>query len=174
MSKPRSGHRRGRRHATLAFTALAALLAFAPQASAAEVSATAVRASPAAATVGERVVLTATVDCTDAPEGGLGVTFFDGSNLLATVDVDPNGFASLATSFITTGDHLITASYNGNDNCFASNDEMTVAVSDAPTPPTPPLGGLISLNYVANGNTNEGNTNEGNTYIGNDHWNTSR
>ena len=88
------------------------------------------------------------------------------------MDVDPNGFAALATSFITTGEHLITASYNGNDNCFASNDETTVAVSDAPTPPTPPappLGGLISFNNVANGNTDEHNT-----YIGNNHWNTSR
>jgi hypothetical protein len=171
MSTPRSG-RRGRRHATLAFTALAALLAFAPQASAQAMSTTTVEASPTAATVGEQVVLTATVDCTGAPEGGLGVTFFDGSNLLDTVDVDPNGFASLATSLSTTGEHLITAAYNGNDNCFASNDETTVAVSDAPTPPAPPapptpstpsLGGRISFN-------------NGNTYniIGNDYQFTSR
>jgi Bacterial Ig-like domain (group 3) len=155
MSTPRSG-RRGRRHATLAFTALAALLAFAPQASAqAMSSSTVVEASPTAATVGERVVLTATVNCTGTAEGGLGVTFFDGSNLLATVDVDPNGFASLATSFITTGEHLITAAYNGTDSCSASNDETTVAVSDAPAPPAPPLGGLISFNNVGNGNNYE-------------------
>jgi hypothetical protein len=180
MSWTRFGYRRARRHFTLAFIALAALLAFAPQALAQAMSTATVQASPAAATAGERVVLTATVTCPGAPDGGLGVTFFDGADLLATVEVGPAGQAVLATSFITTGSHLITAAYNGNDNCYASNNTTTVEVSDAPTPPTsptsptPPLGGLISLNYVANGNTSEANTNEGNTYIGNDHWNTSR
>jgi hypothetical protein len=150
----------------LGFIALAALLTFAPQASAQVTSDTTVEATPAAATVGERVVLTATVTCSGAPNGGLGVTFFDGPDLLATADVDLDGQSVLATSFITTGDHLITAAYNGNDNCFASNDTTTVQVSDAPTPPTPPLAGLISFNNVGNGNTYDN--------IGNSYRNTSR
>ncbi|GAA1174691.1 Ig-like domain-containing protein [Pseudonocardia alaniniphila] len=133
--------------------AISALLAFAPQASAQPAqSSTVAGASPAAAAVGERVVLTATVTCPGSPEGGLGVTFFDGPNLLATAPVDAEGNAELATSFVTTGTHDITAAYNGNDNCGASYDETTVEISDAP-PPTPPSGGLISFDRIANGNT---------------------
>jgi Bacterial Ig-like domain (group 3) len=150
----RSGHGWGRRRIALAFIPLAVLLAFAPQASAQPAqSTTTAQASPAEATVGERVVLTATVTCPNSPDGGLGVTFFDGPNLLATAPVDPEtGQAELATSFTTTGSHTITAAYNGNENCGASYDETTVEISDAP-PPTPPSGGLISFDRFANGNT---------------------
>ncbi|GAA3093178.1 hypothetical protein GCM10010464_65980 [Pseudonocardia yunnanensis] len=95
----------------------------------------------------------ATVTCSAPPGGGLGVTFFDGANLLDTVPVDANGSASLATSFDTTGTHEITAAYNGNDNCGASNDTTTVEISDAPPPPPPPVGGLFNFENFFNGNT---------------------
>ncbi|MFD1524079.1 Ig-like domain-containing protein [Pseudonocardia yunnanensis] len=150
----RFGHGWGRRRIALAFIALAALLAFAPQASAQPAqSSTTAQASPASATVGEEVVLMATVTCSAPPGGGLGVTFFDGANLLDTVPVDANGSASLATSFDTTGTHEITAAYNGNDNCGASNDTTTVEISDAPPPPPPPVGGLFNFENFFNGNT---------------------
>ncbi|WP_433288524.1 Ig-like domain-containing protein [Pseudonocardia sp. CA-142604] len=149
----RFGYGLGRRRVVLAFIALSALLAFAPQASAQPAeSSTVAGASPSEATVGERVVLMATITCPGSPEGGLGVTFWDGSDLLATAPVDAEGNAELATSFVTTGTHTITAAYNGNDICSASNDETTVEISDAP-PPTPPSGGLISFDRFANGNT---------------------
>lgn len=72
--------------------------------------------------------------------------------MLATAPVGPSGQAVLATSFTTPGSHLITAAYNGDENCYASNDTTTVEISDAP-PPTPPSGGLISFDNFANGNT---------------------
>jgi Bacterial Ig-like domain (group 3) len=135
MVKPGSG---GPRCIALAFVAFAGLLVFAPQAVAQPVvpSTTTVEASPAQATTGQQGVLTATVTCPGFPPGGgLGVTFFDGPDLLDTVPVGANGQATLTTSFDTPGAHTITAVYNGSQNCSASIDTTTVQVSEAPTPP---------------------------------------
>jgi hypothetical protein len=132
---------------------MAAVVAFASPAAAAVQSSTSVQATPSAATVGAPVVLNATVTCADDPSGGLGVTFFDGEDLLDTVPVGANGEAELTANFTSTGTHNITATYNGNDACFASHSETTVVVSAAPVPPTTPggfcllaCGGLISFN----------------------------
>ncbi|MFJ4849534.1 MULTISPECIES: Ig-like domain-containing protein [unclassified Streptomyces] len=80
------------------------------------------------------VRLTATVTCTGTPSGGngLGVTFFDGGDIMATVPVAADRRALYVAIFNTTGLHKITAAYNGNDNCFASHDEKTVTVTEAP------------------------------------------
>jgi hypothetical protein len=149
---------RGLRRIALAFIALGGLLAFSPQASAqaSASSMTTVQASPAAATTEEQVVLAATVGCPGFTPGGLGVTFFDGPDLLDTVPLNASGQATLTTSFATVGTHTITAAYNGDGNCGASNDTTTVEVSAAPTPPTPPTpcgcgGGLV--NIVNSGNS---------------------
>ncbi|MFF9868167.1 Ig-like domain-containing protein [Streptomyces sp. NPDC013953] len=77
----------------------------------------------------------ATVDCPAVPAGGLGVTFFDGSDLLGTVPVQANGQASYTATFATAGSRSITAAYNGNEDCDAHNDTTTVQVTSAPTPP---------------------------------------
>ncbi|MGW6746636.1 Ig-like domain-containing protein [Streptomyces sp. NPDC055025] len=137
---------------TATVAALAAVVALASPAAAAVPSSTAVQATPSAAAVGESVVLSATVSCTADPSGGLGVTFFDGSDLLTTVPVGADGQASYPTSFSTAGSHTITAAYNGNADCGASNAETTVVVSEAPVPPMPPIrycllacGGLINF-----------------------------
>lgn len=132
-------YRRASRRIILTFIALAGMLVFAPQAWAQPVqSTTTVQASPSSATTGQEVVLTATVTCPGfPPQGGLGVTFFDGPNLLDTVPVNVSGQASLTTSFTTEGAHEITAAYNGNGNCGASNDTMTAQVTSVPTPPAP-------------------------------------
>lgn len=122
----------------VAGAAMAAVVGFASPAAALVSSTTSATANPAAATVGQAVRLTATVTCAEDPTGGLGVTFFDGATLLATVPVEANGTAELATNFSTTGAHEITAAYNGNDNCGASNDETTVTVSEVTPPPPPP------------------------------------
>jgi hypothetical protein len=134
------------------FAAMAAVVAFASPAAAAVQSSTSVQATPSAATIGAPVALHATVTCADDPSGGLGLTFFDGENLLATAPVGADGEAELTTTFTSTGTHTITAAYNGNDNCFASHSETTVVVSAAPVPPTAPdgfcllsCGGLISF-----------------------------
>jgi hypothetical protein len=125
--------------------AVAAVVTFASSALAAVPSTTTVQANPSSATVGQTVTLTADVTCSEDPTGGLGVTFFDGGDILDTVPVDASGRAQYAASFATTGTHTITAAYNGNDNCGASNDETDVTVSSAPTPPTPPSGGFCLL-----------------------------
>ncbi|MFD5036106.1 Ig-like domain-containing protein [Streptomyces sp. NPDC058377] len=135
------------------FAALCTVVGVASPAAAAVPSTTVVQASPSTASVSEPVQLTATVTCTDDPTGGLGVTFFDGGDLLDTVPVGPNGQASYTASFTTTGSHTVTAAYNGNDNCNASNDETIVTISATPVPPTTPggicllaCGGLINFN----------------------------
>ncbi|MFK0021094.1 Ig-like domain-containing protein [Streptomyces sp. NPDC090798] len=134
-----------------ALTAVVALASPAAAAAAAETSTTTVQASPSAATVGQPVNLTATVTCAVDPTGGLGVTFFDGGDILDTVHVTA-GTAAYTAHLSTVGTHTITASYNGNDNCGASHAETTVVVSAAPVP-TPPnglcllaCGGLINFN----------------------------
>ncbi|MFC4505128.1 MULTISPECIES: Ig-like domain-containing protein [Streptomyces] len=125
--------------------ALAAVVGLASPAAAAVNSTTTVTASPPAANVGVPVTLTATVTCDAAPGGGLGVTFFDGGDILNTVPVSANGQAGHTTAFTTTGTHTITAAYNGNDNCFASSNTTTVVVSAVPVTPTPPANGFCFL-----------------------------
>ncbi|MEU6347045.1 Ig-like domain-containing protein [Streptomyces sp. NPDC046977] len=117
---------------TAAAIAAAGILAF--PAVAAEPSATDLQVTPSAPALNAPVELIATVSCNADPSGGLGVTFFDGPDLLATVPVPADGRATYATSFTTTGSHTITAAYNGNDECSASNDTATVEVSSGPAP----------------------------------------
>ncbi|MER5934846.1 Ig-like domain-containing protein [Streptomyces sp. NPDC002054] len=114
--------------------ALAAVVGLASSA-AAVASNTTVTATPQTTTVGAPVQLHASVACASDPGGGLGVTFFDGGNLLATVPVTPSGQADFSTTF-TAGTHTITAAYNGNETCDASNGTTTVEVTAAPTPPS--------------------------------------
>jgi hypothetical protein len=111
--------------------ALAGLAISATQASAQVLnpSVTMVQATPAAALAGQTVILTAEVSCSVDPSGGLGITFFDGANLIATAPVDSSGDASLVTSFATTGAQTITAAYNGNSNCAASSATTTIDVT---------------------------------------------
>jgi hypothetical protein len=125
--------------------ALAAVVGLASPAAAAVNSTTTVTASPPAANVGVPVTLAATVTCDADPSGGLGVTFFDGGDILNTVPVGADGQAEHTTTFTTTGTHTITAAYNGNDNCFASNNTTTVVVSAVPVPPAPPANGFCLL-----------------------------
>lgn len=142
-------------YGTFAVAALA-VGAFASPAAAVS-SGTTVQATPSTATTGQSVELSATVTCTGDPSGGLGMTFFDGTDLLTTVPVGTDGSASYETSFATTGTHTITAAYNGNANCDASNNTTTVQVTSAPTPPQPGLcllvcGGLINISIQNVGN----------------------
>jgi hypothetical protein len=130
---------------------MTAAVAVASPAAAAVPSTTAVQASPSSATTGQAVTLTATVTCAGDPSGGLGMTFFDGGDLLNTVPVSSGGVATYSAQFATVGTHTITAAYNGNDNCNASNGTTTVAISQTPTTPSGGFcllscGGLIVFN----------------------------
>ncbi|MFJ7199737.1 MULTISPECIES: Ig-like domain-containing protein [unclassified Streptomyces] len=120
-------------------TALAAVLGLASPAWAVP-SSTTVTATPQSAEVGTAVQLLATVDCPADPTGGLGVTFFDGSDELETVPVNANGQAVDTITLTTVGAHTITAAYNGNAECDASNNTTTVQATAAPNPPGPPPG----------------------------------
>jgi len=127
----------------VAAAAAAAVVALAPSAAAADPSSTTVQASPSSATTGQLVTLDATVTCDTDPSTGLGVSFFDGPNLLATAPVSTSGQSTLTTGFTTTGTHTITAAYNGDDGCGASNGTTDVAVSEAPAPPSNTPGCLL-------------------------------
>ncbi|WP_405911930.1 Ig-like domain-containing protein [Streptomyces sp. NBC_00963] len=129
--------------AMVAAAAAATVLFLAPSAAAADQSSTTVQATPSSAATGQLVTLDATVTCSSDPSGGLGVSFFDGSDLLATAPVSADGHSSLTTGFTTTGTHTITAAYNGDDGCSASNDTTTVTVSQAPAPPANNPGCLL-------------------------------
>lgn len=135
--------------------AMAAVVVLATPAAAQAPSTTTVQASPSAATVGQSVSLSATVTCTGDPSGGLGMTFFDGSTLLNTVPVNAAGAATYTTTLSSVGSHTVTAAYNGNGNCDASNATTTVVVSAAPTPPS----GLCLLAYSGLINFNVGDIN---------------
>lgn len=116
-----------------AFAAMTAVVGVASPAAAADQSTTTLQVSPTTAAAGSPVQLTARVFCPGEPGGGngLGVTFFDGGDILETRPVVANGFANYVARFATTGTHTITAAYNGNVNCFASNAEATVTVTPA-------------------------------------------
>ncbi|WP_314224931.1 Ig-like domain-containing protein [Streptomyces zaehneri] len=148
----------------VAVAAVATVLSLAPSAAAADPSSTTVQATPSAATTGQLVTLDATVTCSSDPSGGLGVSFFDGSDLLATAPVSADGHSSLTTGFTTTGAHEITAAYNGDDSCSASNDTTTVTVSQAPAPPADNPGCLLCglIDFRPGGVHNEINVNSHN------------
>lgn len=121
-----------------ALAAIAAVVGLATPAMAADPSTTTLQVSPPTAAAGAPVLLTATVVCPGDPSGGLGMTFFDGGVILATVPVAANGQASHVATFATAGTHTITAAYNGNANCFASNTTATVAITAGPYCPWGP------------------------------------
>lgn len=170
-----SGRKRNVR-AAVGIGAALAVLAFASPAEAAVTSSTTVQATPSTAATGQSVALSATVACAGDPSGGLGMTFFDGGNLLTTVAVGSDGTATYSTSFTTTGTHTITAAYNGNDNCDASNNTTTVEVTAATEPTTPPTGpclllcgggGLINLTIQNVGNVGNAGDIDNSGRIGN-------
>ncbi|MFF8537576.1 Ig-like domain-containing protein [Streptomyces sp. NPDC015532] len=123
--------------------AAATVLSLAPSAAAVDQSSTTVQVIPSPATTGQLVTLDATVTCSSNPDGGLGVSFFDGADLLATAPVSADGHSSLVTGFTTTGTHTIVAAYNGDDSCGASSATTTVTVSQAPAPPAADPGCLL-------------------------------
>lgn len=127
----------------VALAAAAAVVSLAPSAVAADPSSTTVQALPPSAVTGQLVTLDATVTCSSDPSTGLGVSFFDGTDLLATAPVSTDGHSSLTTGFTTAGTHTITASFNGDDGCGASHDTTTVTVSPAPPPPAANPGCLL-------------------------------
>ena len=92
------------------------------------VTATALAASPNPSAAGQPVTLTATV--TPAPTGTPAgtVSFFRGSTLLGTANVNSSGVATLITSSLPPGTNMVTAEYSGN-TAFATSTSSAVGVT---------------------------------------------
>jgi len=77
------------------------------------------------------VTFTATVTSSSTVNSGT-VTFTDGATTLASnVPVNGSGVAATTTSALTTeGDHVITATYNGNASFATSNGSITQVVNN--------------------------------------------
>ncbi len=71
-------------------------------------------------TVGQTVSYTATVSTSTGKADSGTVSFFDGSTLLGTADVDSTGVASFSTALTSKGAHVISAAYGGNATYNAS------------------------------------------------------
>jgi hypothetical protein len=83
---------------------------------------TSVTSSLNPSTAGRTVKFTATViSATTSPTGA--VTFMDGSNVLATINLS-GGKASYSTSALSTGSHSITAVYGGTVNIVGSTSPV--------------------------------------------------
>jgi alpha-tubulin suppressor-like RCC1 family protein len=106
-------------------------------------SSTSLTATPAQATPGTPITLTAKVTCAGATPTGT-VTFLDGTTRIGTGTLDTTGTATLTTTSLSLGAHTITARYDGDGTCAAStSDPVTVTITTQPTTPTtPPAGGL--------------------------------
>jgi hypothetical protein len=118
-------------------------------------------ASPNPAPPGNLVTISATVTPGSAnansPSGS--VTFFDGANALATINIPSGGTGPVTvqttTSSLTLGNHSLTATYNGDPNYnTATSPAVTETIQNAQTtttltatPPGPiPLGQSTTLN----------------------------
>jgi len=78
-------------------------------------STTVLSASPTPGTLGQAVVLTATV-ASPSPNAGGSVQFFDGNNPLGQLPLGPNGTVALSVSTLAFGTHTLTAVYSGDTN----------------------------------------------------------
>ncbi len=93
---------------------------------------TSLTASPTQATVGQQVVLTATVS--PAPSGSPSgtVNFYNGTTLLAAVSGNASGVATFTTTSLPAGSNNITAVYSGNAG-FAGSTSTGVTVNVSST-----------------------------------------
>ncbi len=105
---------------------------------------TTLSATPAAATPGQTVTMTATV----TGSGATGfVLFKEGSTTLGTVALN-NGTATFSTSTLATGSHTVIASYTG-DSKFSASSSNPVTINVGTTPCIPFPSGFVPFNSVA-------------------------
>lgn len=89
-------------------------------------------ASPTATTYGEPVTLTADVTGGEVTPTGE-VTFRDGSTVLGTTTLGPDGKATLTTSTLDSGTHTLTATYSGDSRYQESSGTANLVVSKVAT-----------------------------------------
>ena len=87
------------------------------------------------ATHGQEVTFTATVNVvspsTEVPTGG--VTFVDGATVLGTAPLDGNRRATMTTSALRSGAHVIVARYGGDDTFIGSVGVVSQTIGRAAT-----------------------------------------
>jgi len=80
------------------------------------------------ATIGQPVVLTATVSPVPSGSPSGTINFYDGTTLLATASPNGSGIATLTTTSLPVGNNNITAVYSGNSG-FAASTSTAVSVT---------------------------------------------
>ncbi|MGO9340656.1 MAG: Ig-like domain repeat protein [Terracidiphilus sp.] len=92
-------------------------------------------ASPSTAILGQVLTLSATVKGTTIGPGGI-VSFFRGSTLLGTANVNSSGLSTLTTKALVAGTYSLTARYSGDGASFPSDSSpvsVTVAAQSTTT-----------------------------------------
>ncbi len=113
-------------------------------------SSTAVSSSRSSIPAGQAVTLVATVapagmlPATLSPAFGGSVELRDGTSSLGLVPVDTGGHASITTSSLATGTHMITATFSGDELHAGSTSPPLAQVVLAPVPPPPPVVSALS------------------------------
>lgn len=101
-------------------------------------STTTLAASATDATVGQPVVLTATVATTAGPVPSGSVEMRSGAAVLGVTDLDGTGRATLSTAFPSTGTRSVTAHFTGSASAAASTSAPVTIDVRATGPTTPP------------------------------------
>lgn len=117
---------------------------------------TALTVAPNPAVFGQSITFTATV--TPAPTGTPGgtVSFYSGSTLLGTGDVNSSGVAAFTSTSLLAGDLSITAVYSGNAAAAAASTSgetglevaTTFGVTAPSTPFTVKAGGAVDIDIT--------------------------
>jgi hypothetical protein len=118
---------------------------------------TSLSASPTQTTLGQQVVVTATVSPapTGSPSGT--VNFYNGTTLLATISANASGVATFSTTSLPVGTNNLTAVYSGNAGFAASTSASvpvtvlsttTFALSAPQTPFTLTSGGSVNVSVT--------------------------
>ncbi len=113
-------------------------------------------AAPTSAVFGQPVTFTATVaaaplSLASAPSSGT-VSFFDGGVLVGTAQsVSSAGVATITTSALVAGSHVITAQYNGDNTSYAASPLATLAANYQVNPAATGVQLASSASTVVNG-----------------------
>ncbi len=118
-------------------------------------TATVLTAAPNPVITGQSVTLTATVTPAPTLTPAGTVSFFSGSTLLGTADVNSSGVATFTTTTLSAGSLSITAVYSGNSGSATSTSAemgLEVATTFAVTAPGSPFtvqaGGSVDINIT--------------------------
>ncbi len=85
-----------------------------------------IQSSGSPSTYGQAVTFTATVTSSAGPASGSGTFIIDGTSQPNSVNLDPNGHATLVTSTLAPGSHTVSFHYAGNSS-FNPSDPATPA-----------------------------------------------